>query len=158
MKQRKWTQEQLKKAVINSKSYRQVLNCIGLREAGGNYAQIKKYIREYDLDTKHFKGRGWNKGMHFPFNPKIPLNKILVKNSDFQSYKLKNRLIREELKTLRCEECGWNKKTKDGRVPLELHHLNGNARDHRLKNLKILCPNCHSLKPNYRGLNKKMPR
>lgn len=155
MKGRTWTEKQLKFAVAKSRSYRQVLNFLNLKQAGGNYAQIKKYIREYNLNIDHFKGRGWNKGMHLPFNPKVSLDKILVKNSDFQSYKLKNRLIREGLKKLRCEECGWRKKAENDRIPLELHHLNGNSCDHRLKNLKILCPNCHSLKPNYRGLNRK---
>ncbi|PIS15400.1 hypothetical protein COT63_00100 [Candidatus Shapirobacteria bacterium CG09_land_8_20_14_0_10_38_17] len=79
---------------------------LDLKESGGNYTQIKKYINEYRLDISHFKGRGWNKGMSFPFHPKIPLGEILTKNSDFQSYKLKERLIKEGIKTPRCEECG----------------------------------------------------
>ena len=142
-------------AIKTSRSYRQALIKIGLKEAGGNYAQIKKYIKEYKLDISHFKGRGWNKGMSFPFRPKISLEKILIKNSDFQSYKLKKRLIREDIKAPRCEECGWAKHALDGRLPLELHHINGDAKDNRLENLQILCPNCHSLKPNYRGRKKK---
>lgn len=148
---RSWTIKQLEKAVKNSRSYRQVLADLGLRKAGGNYAQIKKYIKEYKLDIKHFKGRGWNKGLHFPFQPKIPLEKILVRSSDFQSYKLKKRLFIANLKPQYCEECGWAKKTKDGYLPLELDHINGDRYDNRLKNLRILCPNCHSLTQNHRG-------
>ncbi|HAN04121.1 MAG TPA: hypothetical protein DCW72_10215 [Elusimicrobia bacterium] len=41
----------------------------------------------------------------------------------------------------------------DGRLPLELDHVNGDNRDNRLENLRILCPNCHSLKPTHRGRN-----
>jgi hypothetical protein len=37
MKKRTWTDEQLKEAVANSLSYRQVLSKLHLREAGGNY-------------------------------------------------------------------------------------------------------------------------
>lgn len=157
MRQRSWTLSQLKKAVKNSRSYRQILNCLGLREAGGNYAQIKKYVKEYNLDITHLKGRAWNKGLKGIGKPRRLLKDILVQDSDFQSYKLKNRLIKEGLKLPYCEECGWAKKAEDGRLPLELHHINGNARDNRLKNLRILCPNCHSLKENYRGLNRKSP-
>jgi len=57
MSKRLWTKEELKKAIKNSYSYRQVLSKIGLKEAGGNYVQLKKYIKEYSFDDSHFKGR-----------------------------------------------------------------------------------------------------
>lgn len=153
MRKRKWSEQDLYNAVKTSVSYRQVIKKLGLKTAGGNYAQLKKYIKEYKIDISHFTGKGWNKGLKFNFVFKIPLNKILKKNSQFQSYKLKNRLYKEGLKKEKCEECGWSKKTASGRLPLELHHINGDFHDNRLDNLIILCPNCHSLKPNYRGLN-----
>lgn len=124
---------------------------LGLREAGGNYEQAKKYIKEYGLNIKHFKGRGWNLGLRGIGKPLIPLEKILVKNSYFQSFKLKKRLFVVGLKPQYCEQCGWAKKTKDGYLPLELDHINGNRHDNRLENLQILCPNCHSLQPTHRG-------
>jgi hypothetical protein len=154
-KKRTWTENQLKEAVKKSRSYRQVLYYLGLKEAGGNYAQIKKYIKEYNLDIKHFKGRGWNKGLRGIGKPILPLEKILVRNSDFQSYKLKRRLFIAGIKQPVCEKCGWAEKAPDGRLPLELDHINGDSRDNRLENLRILCPNCHSLEPNYRGRNRK---
>ena len=98
MDRKTWTKIQLKEAVKASYSYRQVLNKLNLKPAGGNYAQLKKYIKEYDFDISHFKGKGWNRGLQFLFTPKIPIDKILVKGNNFQSYKLKNRLIKEGLK------------------------------------------------------------
>lgn len=154
MRQRKWTVEQLKSATKESTSIRQILHLLGLKEAGGNYSQISKYLMELKIDTKHIKGKGWSKGLRGIGHPQIKLEEILVRNSNFQSYKLKKRLFIVKLKEQRCEECGWEKVSKAGRIPLELDHINGNSKDNRLENLRILCPNCHSLKPTHRGCNK----
>ncbi|MBI2626789.1 MAG: HNH endonuclease [Parcubacteria group bacterium] len=151
MRKRSWTQEQLRDSTISSTSFGQVLRKLNLREAGGNYAQIKKYVNEFKIDITHFKGRAWNKGMKGYFRPQILLKDILVKGSTYQSFKLKNRLFREGLRLPHCEECRWAKKTKDGYLPLELDHINGDRYDNRLENLRVLCPNCHSLKPTHRG-------
>lgn len=154
---RRWTAEQLKSAVQSSTSYRQVLAKLHLVEAGGNYTQIKKYAKEYGLNTTHFVGKVWNKGLRGLGKPRISLATILVKDSSYQSYKLKKRLFAEGIKKQYCEECGWAKKTPDGYLPLELDHINGNHSDNRLENLRVLCPNCHSLKPTHRGRQLKKP-
>jgi hypothetical protein len=55
----------------------------------------------------------------------------------------------------RCSVCDWhemNLVTK--RVPLEIDHLNGNSEDNDERNLRLVCPNCHSLSSNFRNLNK----
>lgn len=153
-RKRKWTSEQLVEAVISSSSYRQVIHKLGLIPAGGNYRQLKHYITEGDLDTSHFTGRVWNKGLSWSRRPDIPLEQLLTKGSTVQSYKLKLRLFLADLKNERCEECGWAEQAVDGRIPLELDHINGVSNDNRLVNLRILCPNCHSLKPTHRGRNK----
>ena len=155
VRRRKWTTEELKKAVNDSKSIRQVIYKLGLKPAGGNYAQLHKYISELGIDIGHFQGQAWNRGLKGIGKPQIPLESILVLGSTFQSYKLKKRLFLENLKYPVCEECSWAKQSPDGRVPLELDHINGNSQDNRLENLRVLCPNCHSLKPTHRGRNRR---
>ena len=85
-RKRTWTIGQLEQAVKKSTSYRQVLIKLNLREAGGNYDQIKKYVRDSKLKISHFKGMAWNKGLRGFGKPIIPLEKILVENSSYQSY------------------------------------------------------------------------
>lgn len=142
-KRRSWTEQELRNAVFESRSVRQVIQRLGLTPAGGNYAQMKKYIQELNVDTSHFAGMVWNKGKRWPWKSRIPIEEILIKGSSYQSHELKQRLFVLGIKNPACEECGWARKSKDGRIPVELDHINGRRTDHRLENLRILCPNCH---------------
>lgn len=153
MKKSRWTQEQLVSAVRDSSSLRQVIFRLGLIPAGGNYVHVARVIKDLRLNTRHFTGKLWNKGLKVPRASLIPLEKILVSDNGFQSFKLKKRLFAAGLKKQACELCGWSKQSIDGRIPLELDHKNGNRRDNRLSNLRVLCPNCHSLQPTHRGRN-----
>ena len=154
-KARKWTKIDLGKAVSRSNSIRQVIAELGLVPAGGNYEQIKRTIGELDIDISHFSGKGWRKNRTFGFAPKKQLSDILQNGTSFQSFKLKRRLFQDNLKEPKCELCGWAEVSLDGRIPVELDHINGDRYDNRLENLRILCPNCHSLQPTHRGKNQR---
>ena len=53
-----------------------------------------------------------------------------------------------------CWECGWAKvNPTTGNIPLNAHHLDGHSKNNRPENLKLLCPNCHSLTETYGSLN-----
>jgi hypothetical protein len=59
----------------------------------------------------------------------------------------------------KCPKCGWNETNPTtGVVPLEINHIDGDSKNNRPENLEVLCPNCHSLTPNFRALNKKSSR
>jgi hypothetical protein len=154
----RWSNEDLRAAVALSNSIAEVIRKLGLIPAGGNYDQVQRRIRELMLDTSHFIRTSWNAGLSVRSCPPIPLEKVLVAGRWTQSHGLKQRLFREGLKQIRCELCGWAEQTADGRIPVELDHINGDKTDNRIENLRILCPNCHSIQPTHRGLNKKSRR
>ena len=150
---RKWTHEQLFAACVESVCYSDLLVRLGLRPAGGNYATLHKKIRELRIDTSHFRKGPWSKGRRDLPQRRFPLSQVLIENSWANTNDLKWRLINEGLKNGSCELCGWAQRSADGRLPLELDHINGIRNDNRIENLRVLCPNCHSLQPTHRGRN-----
>ena len=84
-------------------------------------------------------GQGWNKDDQL---------------KDWSQYSkissVKPHLINE--RGHRCEECGrkhWSKQ----KIPLEVHHVDGDRTNNKYENLKLLCCNCHAMTDNWR--NKK---
>ncbi len=154
MKRMSWTKEDLCRSAKAVFSVRALIKALHLVPAGGNYQQVKRYLVLHEIDTSHFKGSAWNKGMKCTNSQKIPLVEILKIGTLYQSYKLKTRLYEAGLKKPECEICSWSKRSIDGRLPLELDHINGQRTDNRLENLRILCPNCHSLQLTHRGKNR----
>ena len=58
-----------------------------------------------------------------------------------------------------CSKCGWDEKHPvDGRTLTEVDHIDGNASNSTLNNLRILCPNCHSMTTTFRARNKQSSR
>jgi 5-methylcytosine-specific restriction endonuclease McrA len=87
-------------------------------------------------------------------NVKIPIQEILEgKHPYYQTFKLNKRLIKENVLENKCSVCNidnWNNKP----IGLHLDHINGNSTDHTFKNLRLICPNCHSQTETYCGKNK----
>lgn len=151
---RRYTDSQLRNAVADSRSIRQTLIRLGVRAEGGNYKTIQREIERLGLDTSHFVGKGWRKGDSRPALSPRRLADMLVEHSPVDTTTVRKRLLREGLKEQRCEACGLTE-WRGRPVPLELDHINGIHDDHRLQNLRLLCPNCHALTATYRGRNKR---
>ena len=149
---RRWSDWDLVIGVAESKSIAEVCRRLGISPRGGNYRTIHRRIAQLRLNTSHFTGQGWRKGSTHPITPARPLSECLTADSTYQTSKLRIRLVREGFKEHRCEGCGLDQWLGQA-IPLELEHTNGVSTDHRLENLKLLCPNCHALTPTYRARN-----
>lgn len=149
----KFTKEDYENAVKVSLSYAGVCRCLGIAAKGGNYATIKNKIKQYNIDISHFTGQGWNVGLKFKPQKEYKLEEILQKDFPYNTSKLKKRLLESGIKKHVCEKCDRNEWNGE-KIPLELHHINGDRNDNRLENLQLLCPNCHAQTDGYRGKNK----
>jgi hypothetical protein len=137
---------EFREVVSSSKTMAQASAKLGL-----HFNTFKRIAVEMGVYSPNPSGKGIKKNMS---SKSIPLNEILDGlHPSYQTYKLKNRLIKEKILENICSECGlneWNNKP----INLELDHINGVRTNHKLENLRLLCPNCHSQTDTYRSKNR----
>lgn len=75
-----------------------------------------------------------------------------LKSGCFVTWKNAKRYLLEVYGTT-CLVCGlkeWNGE----QMPVTIDHMNGNYQDHRIINVRLICPNCDAQTATYKGKNK----
>jgi len=150
---KKYLQKNFEPIVKNSKNYTEILQKMGLGIKGNSRPTLKKYIKLYNIDISHFEtkedryARTLKKSLS---ERTISIYEILVSGSTYTNNgALKEKLYNEGLKERICEKCGQNENWNGERMALILDHINGDNSDHRIKNLRIVCPNCNATLPTH---------
>lgn len=137
--------------------------CSSAHEKSGTYcSRTCANSRTWTDDDKHKKRLSVLKTMGREYIPPVPKVKkdysnaaVFSEDSSYPRHRLKDRIIQQELLDHSCQECGlghvWNSKP----IVLQLDHINGVNNDHRLENLRFLCPNCHTQQDTYAAKNIK---
>lgn len=81
----------------------------------------------------------------------------LVSREGFLTVAARRLLLR--VRGAACEICDWSEVHPiTGNVPVTVDHIDGDAANNLLENLRVLCPNCHSLTATYGSLNMRDSR
>ncbi|MBN2258123.1 MAG: HNH endonuclease [Anaerolineaceae bacterium] len=149
------TRKEIEDAVSGSRSIADVLRKLGLVPRGGNYASVKRKIKEYEIDISGLDGRRWANGIpnmrHALTLEEFVRTVLVVDGKAYGTAKIKKNLFKFGLIEEKCSKCDLGPIWIGKRLELQLDHINGDRSDNRLENLRRLCPNCHSQTGNFCG-------
>lgn len=116
-----------------------------------NSGAVKKHLRKvadfHKIPYSHFLGKRAMVLYHVPYEI------VLQNNSRYHPCTVKKAILENELIPYVCAICDLPPLWHDKPLTLTLDHIDGNAADHRLENLRFVCPNCDTQSPTYAGKN-----
>jgi 5-methylcytosine-specific restriction endonuclease McrA len=144
-----WSKERLEKTSKEANCWFNWLEILGIPKRGYNYRTLKNKATEYSIDVSHFnyeyakthngKRSVSNQTSDGFFSSDNTHNMGIIKREYI------NRILDGDA---RCEICGvkeWLGKP----IVLQIHHIDGNHKNNSVKNLQLLCPNCHTQTDTY---------
>ena len=153
----KMSSNKFKELVETSDTITEVLAYFGLQNKGRNAHTLKKRFKEEEIDCSRLSKNGRKRRIQAIKNEPISLSEVLVSDSTYNRGRLKKRLVKDGILTPACSICGLGNTWQDKPLTLHLDHKNGDSKDNRLPNLRLLCPNCHSQTKTYAGRSLRKP-
>lgn len=125
----------------------------------GSATRFRKYLKDNEIDFSHWTGQLWSKGKTSLEDKRIKstgntYDDVFAENSSANATYVKSLIIRKELLPYKCSVCNMNPIWNGKELKLQMDHINGNKKDQRLENLRIICPNCHSQTETFGSKNK----
>jgi 5-methylcytosine-specific restriction endonuclease McrA len=152
--------DEIKEIVANSYSSAEACKNIGLANKSGSTTRFKKFLINNNIDHSHWTGQLWSKGKTSLEDKRIKstgntYEDVFCVNSLANPTYVKTLIIKKELLPYCCSICNMKPVWKGKELKLQMDHINGVRNDHRLENLRIICPNCHSQTETFGSKNKK---
>jgi len=149
----RWDEKKLRKTISESKSYNEVLLKLGKSTSSNNYRSLKRAIVRFKINVEHFMDM--SEIIKLRHKQGVYGNKeIFVKNSSVSRTTVRRKILKDGLLPYICVLCGQDDKWNGKEMTLILDHINGINNDHRLENLRFVCPNCNATLPTHCRNNK----
>lgn len=143
-------EEMLREIVPREYTTAAVVRALGLEVSGPRHRAVNDAIERLGLDVSHFRGQGHLRGS--ASTTRLAPGEILRFRPDQQyrrdSTRVRRAMLDAGVREL-CDKCGTGPEWYGEKMTLEVDHVNGDFRDNRLENLRLLCPNCHATTNNY---------
>jgi len=152
----RYSEPEARAAIAASKSYAETLRRLGMCQTGGGHKVLRTWAERWGISVDHFDRDAGSR--RSGAGRAQPLEEILVAGSTYSRCALKKRLYRDGLKERRCELCGQDEIWQGRRPSLILDHVNGDRHDHRIENLRIVCPNCNATLDTHCGRSTRLER
>lgn len=145
-----YPKDKLQEVVNDCQSLIEIIKKLELEHI--DYKALKNALLKLNINFSHIPlGLGANKNKKFSSKEKFSIENIFIENSTYFRGGVKKRLLENKLLEYRCAECGLSDNWNNKKLVLQLDHINGVPNDHRIENLRFLCPNCHSQTENFAG-------
>lgn len=140
----KYSEEELRQLVSESKTFRELSIKIGYTPTGKTNQTIRSRLEKYNISTEHFTTVGATAISRNEEN-------VFCKDSTATQAVLRRWYVKGNYSEYKCSICGLPPFWNNQELTLTLDHINGCNKDNRLENLRWVCPNCDRQLPTFAG-------